>query len=83
MPKPIKFFLVLFTLLSFNLAAMASYGLQFADSSRTVRLHWKKNKIPVALSTSLTLQNPSIMPQSDVEGAVRRSLEAWEQVSNI
>jgi hypothetical protein len=29
------------------------------------------------------MQNPSIMPQSDVEGAVRRSLEAWEQASNI
>jgi hypothetical protein len=83
MPKLINFFLVLFALLSFNLAAAASYGLQFADSSRTVRLHWKKNRIPVALSTSLTLQNPGIMPQSDVEGAVRRSLETWEQITNI
>jgi hypothetical protein len=83
MTKLIKFFLVLFALLSFNLSAIASYGLQFADSSRTVRLHWKKNKIPIALSTSFTLQNPSIMPQNDVEGAVRRSLEAWEQISNI
>jgi hypothetical protein len=29
------------------------------------------------------LQSPNILPQSDVEGAVRRSLEAWEQVADI
>jgi hypothetical protein len=83
MSKPIKLFLVLFMLLSFNLSAMGSYGIQFADASKTIRLHWKKSKITIALSTSLSMQNPSIMPQSDVEGAVRRSLEAWEQASNI
>ena len=83
MSKLIKIFLVLFALLNFNFPAAASYGLQFADSSKTVRLRWKKNKISVALSTSLSLQNPSILPQSDVEGAVRRSLEAWEQSANI
>jgi hypothetical protein len=52
MSKPIKLFLVLFMLLSFNLSAMASYGIQFADASKTIRLHWKKSKITIALSTS-------------------------------
>ena len=82
MSKPIKIFLVLFALFSLNFSA-AAYALQFTDTSKTVRLHWKKGKIPVALSTSLTLQSPNILPQSDVEGAVRRSLEAWEQVADI
>ncbi len=75
MSKPIKFFLVLFALLSFNFSATA-YKLQFADASKTVRLHWKKNKIQIALSTSLSLQ-------SDAENAVRRSLETWEQIADI
>lgn len=82
MRKSVKIFSVLFALLCFNFSA-AAYGLQFADASKTVRLHWKKGKIPIALSTSLTVQNPSILPQSDVEGAVRRSLETWEQVTDI
>ena len=82
MPKPIKIFLVLFALLSLNFSA-AAYALQFTDASKTVRLRWKKGKIPVALSTSLILQSPNILPQSDVGGAVRRSLETWEQAADI
>lgn len=82
MSKPIKIFLVLFALLSFNLTATA-YSLQFADSAKTIHLRWKKNKIPVALSNSFSLQSPNILPQSDIEGAVRRSLEAWEQAADI
>jgi hypothetical protein len=82
MSKPIKIFLVLFVLFGFNFSA-AGYGLQFADANKTVHLRWKKSRIPVALSTSLTQQNPGILPQSDVEAAVRRSLETWEQVANV
>jgi hypothetical protein len=82
MSKPIKFFLVLFALLSFNFSATA-YGLQFADASKTVRLRWKKSKISIALSTSLSPQSPNILPQSDVENAVRRSLETWQQIADI
>ncbi len=82
MSKPIKIFLVLLALLSFSFSTMA-YTLQFADASKTIRLRWKKGKIPIALSNSLKQQSSSISPQSDVEGAVRRSLEAWEQVADI
>jgi hypothetical protein len=82
MSKPIKILLVLLALLSFNFSATA-YSFQFADASRTVRLRWKKGKIPVALSNSFSLQSPNILPQSDIEGAVRRSLETWEQAANI
>ncbi len=82
MQKAFKVLFVLFSLLSFHFSA-AAYALQFADASKTVRLHWKKGKIPIAFSTSLKLPNPSILPQSDVEGALRRSLETWEQVTDI
>jgi hypothetical protein len=82
MSKPINFFLVLFVLLSFNFSA-AAYELQFADASKMARLHWKREKIPIAISTSLTLQNPNILLQGDVEEVVRRSLETWEQAANV
>lgn len=57
--------------------------MQFADAAKTIRLRWKKGKIPIAISNSLSLPSPNILPQSDVEGAVRRSLETWEQAADI
>ena len=81
MSKSFKSFLVLISLLIFNFSA-AAYGLQFADTSRTVRLRWKKNKIAIAVSTSLS-QNSALATQNDVEGAIRRSLQAWENVTDL
>lgn len=80
--KLITFFLIALTLLNLNFSA-AAYGLQFADASKTLSLRWKKNKIFIALSTSFTQQNPAILPQTDVEGALRRSLATWEKVTDI
>lgn len=82
MPKTLKIFLVLFSLLALN-ASAAAYALQFADASKTIRLHWKKGKIPIAISTSLSAQSPGILPQSDIEGAVERSLATWEKAADI
>ncbi len=67
---------------SFSRSTMA-YTTQFADGGETKRLHWKGGVIPIALSTSLTKQNLNIKADSDVLGAVRRSLETWEKVANI
>src|SRR5438552_10021223 len=47
------------------------------------RLRWKNNTIKVAVSTSLTSQNPNIKMGSDVDGAVHRSLDAWQNVADI
>lgn len=59
-----------------------AYTLQFTDETQTVRLRWSKNVIPIAISSSLT-KNLNIKAESDVLGAIRRSLEAWEKVANI
>ncbi|CAN5698801.1 hypothetical protein BH24ACI2_BH24ACI2_02420 [soil metagenome] len=82
MLKPIKIFLVLLLLISFSLSTTA-YTTQFADEAETVRLRWKNGAIPIALSTSFLKQNPNLKPDSDVLGAVQRSLETWEKVANI
>lgn len=82
MYKILKIFLVLLLLSSFSLSTPA-YTTQFADEGETKRLHWKNGIIPIALSSSLTKENLNIKADSDVLGAVRRSLETWEQVANI
>jgi hypothetical protein len=55
----------------------------FADETKPVLLRWKTAKIPIALSFSLTRQNPNIKADSETENAVRRSLETWEKAANI
>lgn len=60
-----------------------AYTTQFADDGETMRLHWKNGIIPIALSSSLTRQNLNIRADSDVLGAVQRSLETWEKAANI
>ena len=61
----------------------AAYTTQFTDDSQAVRLRWKTNVIPIALSTSLTKPNPYIKSETDVTGAVERSLATWEKAADI
>jgi hypothetical protein len=80
--KYFKIFLVLLSLLCFSLPT-AAYTTQFADEGETMRLRWKNGIIPIVLSSSLTKQNLNIRSDSDVLGAVQRSLETWEKAANI
>lgn len=47
------------------------------------RLRWKNKTIKVAISSSLTRTNSNIKYDSDVTGAIRRSLEAWANAADI
>ncbi len=82
MSKIFKFLLIFVVLLNLTWQATA-YTTQFADTGETLRLHWKANIIPIAVSTSMLKPNSYIRPDSDVEGAIRRSLETWEKASNV
>ena len=44
---------------------------------------WKDRKIKIAISSSLIKQSSNIKTDSDVVGAIRRSLQAWENVADI
>lgn len=81
MSKSIKILLVCLLLFSFSRQATA-YATQFADEGETTRLQWKTNIIPIAFSTSLK-NHIYIRPGSDIEGAIQKSLETWENASNI
>lgn len=82
MRKPFDLFLVLLLLLSLA-AAGSAYVPQFSEDKQNLKLRWKNPSIKIALSDSLTKPNPNIRTDSDIAGAVRRSLETWEKVADI
>ena len=47
------------------------------------RLRWKGNTIRIAVSSSLTRVNSNIKTDSDVLGAIRRSLQAWASAADL
>ncbi len=72
---------VLFFLLLTFVSAATAYTLQFSDNA--MRLQWKNPVVKVAFSNSLLKPNVNIKIDSDVLGAVQRSLQTWEKVSYI
>ncbi len=82
MTKSKVFLQTFFTLMIFLSSALA-YTPQFADGEKNVRLRWKENKIPVSISKSLLEKSTNIKANSDVLGAIERSLKRWEEVADI
>ncbi len=72
----------------FGLAALLA-GAAFAtvtsvpEKDDASRLRWNSRLIKIAISRSLTDQNPNIKIGSDVAGAVERSLAAWNDVNGV
>ncbi len=54
-----------------------------AQKDEVKKLRWKDNRIRIDISSSLTDPGPNIKSGSDVAGAIRRSLVAWNQVANL
>lgn len=75
--------LLVFLLLFGSSRQARAYETQFADEAGTLRLRWKTNVIPLAFSTSLTKPSPFVRPDSDVTGAIERSLKTWEKAADI
>ncbi|HEX8457245.1 MAG TPA: matrixin family metalloprotease [Pyrinomonadaceae bacterium] len=59
------------------------YSHFYTDDSRTVAMSWRRRAIPIDLSTSILTPPAHIKAGSDVEGAVRRSLQRWEQAAGV
>ncbi|HKP47476.1 MAG TPA: matrixin family metalloprotease [Pyrinomonadaceae bacterium] len=79
--KSFRIPLILLTLFAFVCAVRPASFEPGRAAKRQVR--WYKKTIQFALSTSLTAENTSIRPQSDVAGAVHRALATWSAVTNI
>ena len=55
----------------------------FAAKEEVRKLQWKGKKIEIALSRSLLSNSPNIKVGSDVAGAIRRSIAAWQNVAAV
>ena len=75
--------LLVFLLLFGSSRQALAYETQFADEAGTLRLRWKTNVIPIAFSTSMIKQSPFVRPDSDITGAIERSLKTWEKAADI
>ncbi len=82
MYKLVKTFLLSLLLLIFTISTTA-YTWQFADQDERQPLRWKSGTIPIAISSSLLKSSPNVTPDSDVMGAVKKSLETWEKAAAV
>jgi hypothetical protein len=73
---------LLLTLTAFSLTAQG-FNAPISDDAKAPRLRWKSATINIALSPSLAKPSAYIKLDSDVLGAVRRSLATWEKAANI
>lgn len=76
------FILILLLTGIFNLPSNA-YAPQYSSEKTNQKLRWKTNVIQIAFSNSLLKPNINIKPESDVIGALRRSLETWENAADV
>ena len=63
--------------------AFGSYMPAIPGKAEPQGLRWKDRVIKIAVSNSVIEQNSNIKTDSDVIGAIRRSIGSWERVSDI
>ncbi|MBK8466980.1 MAG: matrixin family metalloprotease [Chloracidobacterium sp.] len=80
-----SFILYCFSTVAFgstNTVAPAA-GMAAPARSDLQRLRWKSKTVKIAISSSLTRTSSNIKYDSDVAGAIRRSLKAWTSAANV
>ncbi|HEX8289228.1 MAG TPA: matrixin family metalloprotease [Pyrinomonadaceae bacterium] len=82
MRRFLKIYCTIFLLIAFALSA-SGYAPQYSEEKTDLKLRWNAGTIPISISDSLYELNPNIKADSDISGAVRRSLQSWEKVTNI
>lgn len=60
-----------------------STSLAMPGKADTHRLRWKGSSVKIAISNSLVLPSSNIKVDSDVLGAISRSLRAWQDAADI
>lgn len=82
MVKPDRFVRLILLLICLSASAEAGGVSSFGEFS-SARLRWKNGAIKIAISSSLLKHNSNIKSDSDVLGAIRASMLAWERVAGI
>ncbi len=81
MQRPFKYLLTL-VLLAFATGPML-LSASAASGGKNGTLRWRPGKIRIAVSSSLLKQTSNLKSDSDVLGALQRSLLTWERAANI
>ncbi len=76
-----KIVIALLSLAAFS-PVLANSALLAGDEAIT-NLRWKPGVIRIAISASLLRESPNMKADSDVTGAITRSLEAWSRIANV
>lgn len=58
-------------------------SVSFAGDTTLSELRWKSGMIRISISASLLRESSNIKHDSDVAGAIKRSIEAWSRVAEI
>ena len=74
----------IFAFLLFAAASTAfANSVSLAGDEGITNLRWKAGVVRIAVSSSLLRESSNIKRDSDVAGAVKRSIDAWSAVANI
>ena len=82
MYSPYKFVRVILLLMCLAASADAG-GVSSSGEVSSARLRWRTGAVQIAISSSLLKPNSNIKSDSDVIGAIRASMLAWERVAGI
>jgi len=82
MHRPFKTILLI-VLLTIVAGSTFAYTPAYYGEKKSGSLRWRSGKIRVAVSSSLLKQTSNIKSDSDIEGALNRSLLTWEKAANI
>jgi hypothetical protein len=82
MAKPFRIVVLLLMLLSASLAVQA-FTVSYSGENTPAKLRWRSPIVQVAVSASLRNESSNIKSESDVSGALIRSLQTWERVADI
>lgn len=75
--------LVFVSLLLAAVSSVFANSVSLGGDEAATNLRWKSGVIRIAVSPSLIREGPNIKRDSDVTGAIRRSIEAWSSAANI
>ncbi len=75
--------LMIASLLLAAVSSVVANPASLAGDERVTNLRWKAGSVRIAVSTSILRESSNIKRDSDVTGALRRSMDAWSGVVNI
>ena len=79
------FFKFLFALTAaiFLFQSASAYEIQYADNTKSAKLHWQNGVIPISVSKSFIGDNQNIKSDAEILEVIKRSFAVWENAANV